>query len=177
MISVVDRPTWDEHWIEAARNAARRSLCSRDQVGAVIVGHTNRVVATGHNNPPAGFDHDEQPCTVWCARAQKIETSNDLVLERPGGIATLPYGPTLDPGYTDCPSLHAEANALMWCGRDARESGTLYVTSHVCFSCAKLVANSGIVRVVVAPRDAAAHRSPHTGYAFLDKCGVRVEII
>lgn len=173
MISVVDRPTWDEHWIEAARNAARRSLCSRDQVGAVIVGPTNRVVATGHNNPPAGFDHDEQPCTVWCARAQKTGIGKVSTVDN---VILIDYDEPLDPGYTDCPSLHAEANALMWCGRDAREGGTLYVTSHVCFSCAKLVANSGIVRVVVAPRDAAAHRSPHTGYAFLDKCGVKVDI-
>jgi dCMP deaminase len=146
--------------MEAARNAARRSLCSRDQVGAVIVNTENEAIATGYNGPPRNFEHQEQPCTVWCARAGKATENQPM-----------------DPGHTDCPSLHAEANALLKAAKYARVGGTLYVTSHVCVNCAKLVANSGIARVVVDPRFPASHRNAETGYSLMRTCGVAVEIL
>lgn len=154
------RPTWDQHWIEAARNASRRSLCSRDQVGAVIVNAENESIATGYNGPPRGFNHGEKLCTVWCARAGKA-------LE----------GEPLDLGHTDCPSLHAEANALLKSAKYARVGGTLYVTSHVCINCAKLIANSGVSRVVVDPAHPSAHRNSETGYSLMRSCGITVEIL
>ena len=56
------------------------------------------------------------------------------------------------PGKKDsnvaCPTLHAEANALSVCDRSQREGGTMYVTSAPCFPCAKLIANSGLARLV-----------------------------
>lgn len=82
----------------------------------------------------------------------------------------------LDPGYADCPSLHAEANALSVCDRSQREGGTIYVTSAVCFNCAKLVANSGLARVVVgASATEHAHRQPEASYEFLRSCGLTVD--
>lgn len=157
------RPTWDEHWIQAAANAAQRSLCSRDQVGAVIVDTRNEIVSTGYNNPPRGFIHEGKPCTVWCARA---------AARLDGSV----YDPP-DLMYGDCPSLHAEANALMMSEKAHRQGGTIYVNSHVCFTCAKLIANSGIKRVVVCPSGKADHRGPDAGYVFLRTCGLTVEII
>lgn len=176
MTQATKRPAGDEHWIEAARKAAKHSLCVRDQVGAAIVDASNRRVTTGYNGPPAGFDHEDEPCTTWCARSQSLP--RPLAAVNPDGTVTaLPFiDYTPCPGYTDCPSLHAEANALMLSESDARVGGTLYVTSHVCFPCAKLVANSGIARVVVAPSHDAAHRQSGHGYAFLDRCGVKVDI-
>lgn len=177
MISAVVRPTWDEYWIQAANNAATRSLCSRDQVGAVIVDVHNEIVSTGWNGPPSGFEHDSQPCTVWCARAQAGRVDNvSVVSEDTGNVITIDFDQALDPAYNDCPSLHAESNALMMSEKARRRGGTLYVTSHVCFPCSKLVANSGVSRLVVAPAHDAGHRSPERGYALLKICGMAVDI-
>lgn len=79
--------------------------------------------------------------------------------------------------YSDCPSLHAEANALMTCDRSVREGGTIYVTSHVCYGCAKLIANSGLRAVVVvlaADERDRAYRDPDKSYALMEQCGVEV---
>lgn len=156
------RPSWDTTWLEVARSVARRSLCDRDRVGAVIVDYRNRIVSTGYNNPPADFNHHGRSCKTWCAR---------------GGADPLTTVDLRKMDYSDCPSLHAEANALMVCDRVVREGGTIYITSHVCFTCAKLIANSGLSRVVVQPQHSATHRDSPTGYVFLERCGLTVEVL
>jgi dCMP deaminase len=145
---------------------SRRSLCSRDRVGAVIVSHSNRVVATGYNGPPAHFPHAERPCVEWCPRAQSAATARSAVVQ----------DLLVDPGYMDCPALHAEANALSVCDRSSRENGAIYVTSVVCFGCAKLIANSGLSTVVIpAGRTGMGiHRDPSRSYDFLRQCGLTV---
>lgn len=153
------RPTWDQHWMSSAHLIAKRSLCTRSQVGAVVVNTTNDQVTEGYNNPPPKFDHRNQPCAVWCARAQKNQDTE-----------------TLCPGYTDCPSVHAEANALGHASKEVMKGGTLYVTSHVCFTCAKSIATFHLRRVVVDPDGRASHRVPHTGYTFLNNLGIKVDI-
>lgn len=161
------RPTWDDTWLQVARTVAQRSLCERDKVGAVIVSKTNRLLETGYNGPPSGFSGTGSVgCSSWCLRSQRGDLSFKYI--------------KLDPGYTDCPSLHAEANALMRGDRSAREGGTIYVTSHVCFGCAKLIANSGLEAVCVdALRyddDRTKHRNAVASYDFLEKCGLTVYV-
>lgn len=60
--------------------------------------------------------------------------------------------------------------------RTLREGGTIYVTSHVCFGCAKLIANSGLARVVIDTDRADAHRNPLASYQFLVQCGIIVNL-
>lgn len=60
--------------------------------------------------------------------------------------------------------------------RTLREGGTIYVTSHVCYGCAKLIANSGLARVVVDADRADAHRNPLASYQFLLQCGLEIEL-
>lgn len=151
-----------------AQVMAQRSLCVRDKVGAVIVDANNRIVATGYNGPPTGYTHGGQPCTEWCPRAQAAMEVAAL------GVPLMPHH--LDSLYNDCPSLHAEANALAVCDRSVRVGGTIYVTSHCCMNCAKLIANSGLTVVNVRPKTLAAHRDPLTTYDFLEKCGIDVYV-
>lgn len=157
------RLTWDEVWTAVAITVGDRSLCVRNQVGAVIVDATQRIVATGYNGPPRGFPHGDLLCSQWCPRARASQ-----IMER--GLPGL----RLSSDYSDCPALHAEANALMVCDRRDREGSTIYVDSDVCYACAKLIANSGLSRVVVLGRDNVAHRSPERSYQFLRDCGVEV---
>ena len=47
----MNRPTWDEYFMEMAELTAKRSTCLRRQVGAAIV-CDRHVVATGYNGAP-----------------------------------------------------------------------------------------------------------------------------
>ena len=184
------RPTWDDTWIEVARTVAKRSTCARDQVGAVVVSRTNRILETGYNGPPAGWDiiHSDK-CDVWCPRAVKgtmwgfkhepdcaIVTTHHLTCTC--GSYTREQEP-LEPDYSDCVSLHAEQNALMFGDRAAREGGTIYVSSGVCSTCAKLIANSGLEQVVMAlsTQYDAAHRQTGKWVEFMEQCGLTVVIL
>lgn len=153
--STPSRPSWDETWLTVARTVAQRSLCERDKVGAVVVSKSNRLLETGYNGPPSGFRTDGVGCGSWCLRSEGHPLTSD---------------------YSDCPSLHAEANALMRGDRFAREGGTIYVTSGVCFGCAKLIANSGLVQVVVDSYSIGmgVHRNAEKSYRFLESCGITV---
>jgi dCMP deaminase len=156
----VTRSSWDETWLNVADVVARRSLCVRDQVGAVIVNVSNRIVATGYNGPPRGFTHSNLPCRAWCQRAALTNRDEKL-----------------NSDYTDCPSSHAELNGLSVCDRSAREGGTIYVTSDVCFGCAKVIANSGLRRVVVRRRERGTHRNPERSYELLTNCELEVTCV
>lgn len=161
----MSRATWDETWLEVAHAVAKRSRCTRDQVGCVIVDERNRIVATGYNGPPAGYDQDldltspmGSACRSFCSRAADGPTAETLQT------------------YVDCVSLHAEANALLVCDRSAREGGTIYVSSPVCRLCAKLIANSGLARVVVTEDASRTYRSANVGFMFLEDCGLEVDV-
>jgi dCMP deaminase len=126
------RDTWDQTWAALARTMARRTLCVRHGVGAVVVTADQRVAATGYNGPPAGAEFS-RPCDSWCER----------------GAASGPRPPAM----TDCAAVHAEMNALLHSSRAEREGGTLYVTGWPCWQCALAVANSGVATLVSVDPD------------------------
>jgi len=73
-----------------------------------------------------------------------------------------------------CPSIHAEANALLYASRAETDGATLYVTHSPCADCAKLISNSGVTRVVMLEYPAAHRPNP---VPYLEMCGLVVEII
>ena len=147
-----------------ARELARRSLCVRDQVAALIVDPNGKVIGEGYNGPPSGFQHSGLPCDRWCARSRLNPLAAQLDV----------FPEFKDPEYFDCPALHAEANALTMSDRSLRQGGAIYVTSHICFTCAKLIANSGVRLVYVQATQAHAHRRAQGSYDFLKECGLEV---
>ncbi|MBR5731664.1 MAG: cytidine deaminase, partial [Firmicutes bacterium] len=62
----LNRPSWDEYFMEMAELARKRTTCIRRGVGAVIV-KDNRVMATGYNGVPKGISHCSE---VGCLRQQ-----------------------------------------------------------------------------------------------------------
>jgi dCMP deaminase len=150
------RPTWDETWMNIADSISKRSRCSRAQVGAVVVSGNQRISSTGYNGPAASLPV-EGDCINWCPRAQGLTA--------------------LDNTYDTCPSIHAEANALLYVDRSDVEGGTIYVTGACCMSCAKLVSNSGVTRVVMKIREVDRHRRPEDVVAYLEKCKIEVTTI
>lgn len=154
------RPTWDETWMAIAHVIAARSKCSRRQVGAVIITADNQQVAASYNGAPAGMNVVGR-CIDWCARAQS---------------APVDEPPSETTGYHNCPSIHAEANALLFSDRTRIAGGTIYVTSAVCIDCAKLIANSGLKRVVMEVHPGDLHRDPVRVAAYLADCGVKLTV-
>lgn len=52
--------------------------------------------------------------------------------------------------YDNCVAVHAEANALLYADREDLTGATIYITRDPCYACSKLIAASGVVRVVTA---------------------------
>lgn len=164
MGSKLSRPDWDTIWMNVALDVAQRAPCSRARVGAVIVDATNRIIATGYNGPPAGF---KRPWDYECDGS-----------EGQGFCIRGKHGPQGDAtSYADCPALHAEENALSFCDRSVRLGGTIYVTSPTCNSCAKLIANSGLARIVVIDDPDVKHRAVGDWLEFLSECGLHVDVV
>ena len=113
----------DAYFTQLLALVASRSTCARRAVGAIIVSERQFVLATGYNGVPSGFLHcTDHPC--------------------PGALD--PSGDT-----TRCEAVHAEQNALLQCHR-LDLAHTLYTNVMPCFTCAKLIANTPIRRVVCA---------------------------
>jgi dCMP deaminase len=117
------RKSWDQYFIEIAEKAAERSTCDRLHVGALIV-KDNRIISTGYNGSVRGLDHctdsSENICDGGCL-------SNEGRCVR---------------------TIHAEANAILHANRDDLIGSTCFVTHEPCETCMKLLAQSGITRVV-----------------------------
>jgi dCMP deaminase len=79
--------------------------------------------------------------------------------------------------YDTCPSIHAEANALLYVDRSRIEGGTIYITDVACLQCAKLVSNSGVARVVMRVGSKAIHRKPEATIDYLKNCSIDVTIL
>jgi dCMP deaminase len=141
--------------MQVADAISQRSRCSRAQIGAVVVSKDQRISSTGYNGPASLFPTEDE-CMSWCPRAQGLTT--------------------LDNTYDSCPSIHAEANALLYVDRSRVEGGTIYITDAACYQCAKLISNSGITRVVMRIGTRAAHRLPDATVEYFKKCNIDVVI-
>lgn len=121
-----ERPSWDEYFLRITREVARRSTCLRRQVGALLV-MDKHILATGYNGAPTGLQHCLE---IGCLREQ---------LKVPPGER-----------HELCRGLHAEMNALLQAARyGIKISGaTLYSTTYPCSLCAKMLVNTGILRIV-----------------------------
>ncbi|TYO96550.1 deoxycytidylate deaminase [Desulfallas thermosapovorans] len=122
----MQRPGWDEYFMEITGVVSRRSTCLRRQVGALIV-RDHRILATGYNGAPAGMRHCLE---VGCLR------------EKQG----IPSGER----HELCRGLHAEQNALLQAALHGISiaGGVFYVTHQPCVLCAKMIANAQISKVV-----------------------------
>ncbi|OIQ59805.1 tRNA-specific adenosine deaminase [Moorella thermoacetica] len=144
----MSRISWEEFFMEMARLAACRSTCLRRRVGAVLV-KDNRAIASGYNGPPSEAAH--------CA---------DL-----GGCLREKLGVAPGERQELCRALHAEQNAILQLAITGLSGigATLYVTHHPCFTCAKMIVQLGVRRIVYAegyPDEFAAK--------FLKEAGVEV---
>jgi dCMP deaminase len=122
----MQRPGWDEYFMNIARVVASRSNCLRRKVAAIIV-KDKRVISTGYNGTPRG--------TVNC---------NEGGCPRCSGRST--PGTNLD----ECLCSHGEENAIVQASYHgvSLKDATIYTTFAPCLMCAKMIINSGICEVV-----------------------------
>lgn len=124
----MERPSWDEYFMEMALLTAKRSTCLRRNVGAVIV-QEKHIIATGYNGAPKSIPHCEE--IGGCIREQQKVPSGER--------------------HELCRALHAEQNAIIQAATLAQsiEGATIYITHQPCVICAKMIINAGIKRIVV----------------------------
>ncbi len=124
----MQRPSWDQYFMDITRLVATRSTCMRRQVGAILVKDRN-ILATGYNGVPSGITHCD---SVGCLRER---------LKVPSGER-----------HELCRGLHAEQNAIIQAARHGIniDGATLYCTTMPCIICTKMLINAGITAVVYA---------------------------
>jgi dCMP deaminase len=112
------RISWDQYFMNIAVQAATRATCDRKHVGAVIV-RDKTILSTGYNGSIRGLPH--------CDDA----------------------GHMMDNGHCVA-TVHAEANAIIQAAKNGTsiDGADIYVTASPCWNCFKLIANSGIKRIV-----------------------------
>jgi dCMP deaminase len=122
----MNRPAWEEYFMEITRLVAKRSTCLRRQVGAVLV-MDKRILATGYNGAPSGLAHCLE---VGCLREQKQVPSGER--------------------HELCRGLHAEQNVIIQAAfHGIRIQGsTLYCTNLPCAICTKMLINAGIKEII-----------------------------
>lgn len=125
--SKLKRISWDEYFLKIAETVSERSTCLRRKVGAVLVSD-KRILATGYNGAPKGLLHCAQ---IGCLRKTlKIKPSEKIEI---------------------CRGIHAEQNVLVQAAFFGIPvaGATLYSTHFPCITCAKMIINAGIKRIVV----------------------------
>ena len=147
----MNKPDFDDIFMEFAVNLAQKSNCIKKHVGAVLTKDT-RIISIGYNGPPAGTHNcDVEFPENGCARDSK-------------GSCSL--------------ALHAEQNAILYAVKNNTtvEGSTLYVTLSPCLACARIIFSMGISKVIFLFSYAEYKGiGSDEGVDFLRKFGVKVE--
>ena len=145
------RPSWDEYFLKLVDVVGTRSTCDRGRPSCIIV-KDRRVLTTGYGGSPIGQPH----CDDVGHEMQKQ-------IDEDGNISE------------HCVrTLHAEVNALCQAAKFgiSIDGATLYIKFTPCYTCAKMVVNAGIKRVVSQEK---YHAGAKTMKLF-KQAGVKLEI-
>lgn len=112
------RVSWDQYFMNIAHEVATRATCDRKHVGAVIV-REKVILSTGYNGSIRGLKHCD-------------EVGHDIV-----------------DGHC-VRTVHAEANSIIQAARNGVNinGATIYTSASPCWDCFKLIANTGISKIV-----------------------------
>ena len=112
-----ERVSWEQYFMNIAKEVATRSTCDRKHVGAVIV-RRKTILSTGYNGSIKGLDHCDEVGhkmeNTHCVRTIHAE-ANAIVQAARHGIRI--------------------------------EDSEIFVTASPCYDCFKMIANSGINKI------------------------------
>jgi dCMP deaminase len=140
------RPSWDEYFMEMANTVSKRATCDRGKSGCVIV-RDRQLLVSGYVGSPAGFPHCDE-----VGHQMKQVTHED-------GIIT-----------SHCMrTIHAEQNAICQAAKlgISIAGATIYTRMTPCRTCAMLIINCGIERVVCERK---YHAGGESEKMFADAC-------
>jgi len=130
--------SWEEYYLNIAKQVCVKSTCRRNKFGAVIV-RDNQIISTGYNGAPRKtkdcFEHGN------CLREKLGVASGER--------------------YELCRSVHAEQNAIINAARAGVSllNGNIYIygekvstgkplNTYPCFICKKMLINAGLNKVI-----------------------------
>lgn len=146
------RPSWDEYFMEVTNAISKRATCDRGRSGCVIA-KDKQLLVTGYVGSPRGLPH----CDDVGHQMKKVLHED---------------------GHTTqhcVRTVHAEQNAICQAARRgiSIDGSTLYCRMTPCRTCAMLIINCGIVRVVCENKYHAGDESEK----MFKKAGVRLEYV
>ena len=111
------RTSWNDYFMNIALQVASRSTCDRKHIGAVIV-RDKTILSTGYNGSIRGLAHCDE------------------------------IGHLMENGHC-VRTVHAEANAITQAAKNGVNisDAEIYITASPCWTCFKLLANSGIKKI------------------------------
>jgi dCMP deaminase len=113
-----ERSSWDQYFMDIARQVATRATCDRKHVGALLV-RDRTILSTGYNGSIRGLPHCDEV---------------GHMMENGHCVATV---------HAEANAiLQAARNGVRIDG------ASIYTTASPCWPCFKLIANSGCVRIV-----------------------------
>lgn len=127
MTETYKRPSWDEYFINIMHAVGARATCDRGRTGCVLV-KDKHIISTGYVGAPAG-----------CASCDEVGHEMNTVTHDDGTQSKHCIRTT-----------HNEQNAIAQAARMgvSTDGATLYCMMTPCYTCAKLIINAGIKRVV-----------------------------
>lgn len=131
MIQKYCRPSWDEYFMEVARAVAKRGTCDRGRSGCVIA-RDKQILVTGYVGSAAGMPHCDE-----IGHQMKTVTHED--------------------GHQSqhcVRTAHAEQNAMVQAAKIgvSIKGATVYCKFTPCTTCARMIINAEIKRVVCEKR-------------------------
>jgi dCMP deaminase len=112
------RSSWDQYFMDIAKQVATRATCDRKHVGAVLV-RDKTILSTGYNGSIRGLPHCDDAGHMMenghCVATVHAE-ANAIIQAAKNGVGI--------------------------------DGATIYTTASPCWPCFKLIANSGCARIV-----------------------------
>ncbi|HEY5123794.1 MAG TPA: cytidine/deoxycytidylate deaminase family protein [Ignavibacteria bacterium] len=123
----ISRPSWDKYFMEIADTVSKRATCDRGKSGCVIV-REKQILVTGYVGAPRGLPHCDEAGHLM----KQVVHEDDSVTNH--CVRT----------------VHAEQNAICQAARlgISLDKATLYCRMTPCRTCAMMIINCGIERVV-----------------------------
>ena len=123
----MNRPNWDEYFLNIVDSISLRATCDRGKAGCVIT-KNNRILVTGYVGAPSGLPD-----------CSEVGHMLEDVIHVDGTKSTHCHR-----------TIHSEMNGILQAARIgvSLEGSTLYCTMTPCMRCAMAIIQVGITRVV-----------------------------
>ena len=146
------RPSWDEYFIKILEMVGSRGTCDRGRSGCVIT-KDRRIISTGYVGSPIGISHcDEVGHEMHTVTHEDGHQTRHCIR-----------------------TTHAEQNAICQAARRGAsiQGATLYCRMTPCRTCAMMIINCGVARIVCERRYHAGSESE----AMFAQAGVAIEFV